>query len=74
MSNKLSTYKIKDWIVLGRTLFKPPFKVSDKLINEARIIHVKYGHSNLFSANQYIELKAGDTIIMKSDNFINNCY
>jgi len=72
MSNQLDTFKIKDWVVLGRTFFKPPFKVSDTLINEARIVHVVHGHSNLYSANQYVELNAGDTIIMKSDNFINN--
>lgn len=74
MQNKLSTYKINEWVVLGRTFFKPPFKVSDTLINEARIVHVVTGHSNLYAANQYIELNAGDTFIMKSDNFINNWY
>lgn len=74
MSNQLSTYKIKDWVVLGRTFFKPPFKVSDNLINEARIVHVVYGHSKLYAANQYVEVKEGDTIIMKSDNFINNWF
>ncbi len=72
MNKQLSIYKIKDWVVLGRTFFKPPFKISDTLINEARIVHVVHGHSNLYAANQYIELKTGDTAIMKSDNFINN--
>ncbi len=72
MKKPLSTYNIKDWVVLGRTFFKPPFKVSDNLINEARIVHVVSGKSNLYAANQYIKLTSGDTIIMKSDNFINN--
>ena len=74
MKNRLSTYKIRDWVVLGRTFFKPPFKISDSLINEARIVHVVYGHSKLYAANQYTEVKAGETIIMKSDNFINNWF
>ena len=74
MANQISTYKISEWVVLGRTFFKPPFKVSDTLINEARIVHVVYGHSKLYAANQYTEVKAGDTIIMKSDNFINNWF
>lgn len=74
MNKQLSTYKIKDWIVLGRTFFKPPFKVADTLINEARIVHVVYGHSKLYAANQYTEVRTGDTIIMKSDNFINNWF
>ena len=72
MANQLRTYKIKDWIVLGRTAFKPPFKVSDTLINEARIVHVVKGNSKLYAANQYTQLQSGDTIIMKSDNFINS--
>ena len=70
--NQLSTYKYKEWVVLGRTRFKPPFKITDTLINEARIVHVVKGHSNLYAANQCIELCADDTIIMKSDNFINS--
>ena len=72
MANQISTYKIEDWVVIGRTSFKPPFKVSDTLINEARIVHVINGNSNLYAANQYIQLQSGDTIIMKSDNFINS--
>lgn len=72
LKNQLRSYKIKDWVVLGRTFFKPPFKVSDTLINEARIVHVIHGDSNLYAANQFIKLQAGDTIIMKSDNFINS--
>ena len=71
MSSKLETYKVRDWVVFGRTEFKPPFKVSDALINEARIVHVAYGHSRLYSAHQYMELSTGDTLVMKADNFVN---
>lgn len=71
MKNRLNTYKIQDWVVLGRKFFKPPFKVSDTLINEARIAHVVHGHSKLYAANQFTTLHDGDTLIMKSDNFIN---
>ena len=72
MKRSLETYKVKDWIVLGCTSFKPPFQVSDALINEARIVHVVRGQSKIYSANKLIELKSGDTLIMKTDNFVNN--
>lgn len=70
--NRLEKHKINEWIVLGRTFFKPPFKISDTLINEARIVHVFNGKSNLYAANQFIPLQKGNTIIMKCGNFINN--
>ncbi len=69
---QLKTYSIKDWIVLGRTEFLPPKKITDELIDEARIVHVVSGESRLYSANKVLELKKGDTLIMKTDNFINN--
>lgn len=72
MKNRLTTFKIQDWVVLGRTFFKPPFKVSDTLINEARIVHVIKGRSNFYAANQQIELHSGNTVVMKPDNFINH--
>ena len=71
MESKLVTYNVQDWTVLGRNRFAPPFKVSDTLINEARIVHVARGSSILCAANQYTEFQSGDTFIMKSDNFIN---
>ncbi|OJJ16760.1 hypothetical protein BKI52_33165 [marine bacterium AO1-C] len=72
MEPQLKIYKVQDWIVLGRNRFAPPFKASDTLINEARIVHVVHGRSNLYAANQYTQLQAGDTVIMKPDNFINS--
>ena len=72
MSNQLATFNVGDWTVLGRTVFKPPFKISDSLVNEARIVHVVKGYSKLYSAQQMIELKPDDTLIMKSDNFVNH--
>jgi AraC-like DNA-binding protein len=50
----------------------PPFKISDSLINEARIVYIVRGHSRLNSANEFTPLKSGDLLIMKTDNFINN--
>ncbi|KAA3640383.1 MAG: AraC family transcriptional regulator [Bacteroidetes bacterium] len=72
MSTTLQTYKVKNWVVFGRTTFKPPFNISDALINEARIVYVVNGRSNLYSANQHIDLYPGDTLIMKPDNFVNH--
>ena len=72
MAIKLETYDIKNWTVLGRTVFKPPFNVSDALINEARIVYVVNGQSELYSSNQLIHLEKGDLLIMKTDNFVNH--
>jgi len=70
--SKAELYNVKDWRVFGRNLFKPPFKFSDSLINEARIAYVVNGSTRIYSANQYFDLKNDDLFIMKSDNFINN--
>ncbi len=72
MANKLEAYSVEKWTVFGRTTFLPPHKVSDALVNEARIVHVINGNSRLHSANQYTDLRSGDTLVMKSDNFVNN--
>jgi len=72
MNNQLITFKVKDWVVFGRTFFQPPNKVSDALINEARIVYVVNGQSKLYSANHYMEIRSRDLLIMKTDNFINN--
>ncbi len=69
---QLITFSIRDWVVLGRTEFLPPRKISDELLNEARIVHVVKGASRLHSANKVVKLGKGDTLIMKTDNFINN--
>ncbi len=74
MNNKLETHKVKEWTVLGRNTFKPPFRISDALINEARIVHVVNGNSKLFSANKILDLKTNDTVVMKADNFVNNWF
>jgi len=72
MANKLETYSVKDWVVLGETFFKPPFKVSDALINEARIVYVVHGNSKLYSPSGNANLSSGDLLIMKTDNFVNH--
>ncbi len=74
MSIKFEPYKVKEWTVLGRNTFKPPFRISDALVNEARIVHVVKGNAKLFSTNKFLELKANDTLVMKADNFVNNWF
>ncbi len=69
---KVDTYKLQNWNVLGCTRFTPPFKISDSLINEARIVHVVNGSSRLYSASQFHNFSSGDTFIMKSDKFVNS--
>lgn len=72
MEKRIETFDVKKWKVFGRNTFPPPFKVSDALINEARIVYVVQGMSRLHTANKYYTLKSGDLLIMKTDNFINN--
>lgn len=66
------TFSINNWVVVGRTRFEPPKKISDELIDEARIVHVFEGTSKLHSAHGAQTLRAGDTLVMKTDNFINH--
>lgn len=70
--SKVQTFKVKEWVVFGINTFEPPFRISDALINEARIVHVLHGQSRLHAANCSLNLKDGDTVVMKSDNFVNN--
>ena len=72
--DRLKTFSVKNWIVLGQKHFDPPLKVTDSLINEARIVHVIKGKSVLYSANQSTTLYDGDTVIMKTDNFVNSWF
>lgn len=68
----IKTFKVQEWVVFGINTFKPPLRVSDALINEARIVHVVHGQSRLHAAKHSINLQDGDTVVMKSDNFVNN--
>ncbi|HAA10502.1 MAG TPA: hypothetical protein DCE41_01930, partial [Cytophagales bacterium] len=56
----------------GRNTFPPPFKVAFTLAQEARVVHVGQGQSELYTANQRVTLGPGDTLIMKVDNFVNS--
>ena len=72
MSTNLTTFKLAHFVACGRNIFKPPFKISDALVNEARIVHVVHGSSRLYAIKNFIELNDGDTFIMKADNFVNH--
>ena len=71
MANKLDTYRVGEHTVLGRTFFVPPFKISDSLKNEARIVYVVKGRSRLYSADYTQNVSSGDCFLMKCDNFVN---
>ncbi len=53
-------------------MFEPPLRYQDSLVNEARIVHVVQGRSTLICANNVLNLSPGDTVLLKSDNFVNN--
>ncbi|KZN30592.1 hypothetical protein N480_06430 [Pseudoalteromonas luteoviolacea S2607] len=57
--------------VMGLRRFNAPYTYQDGLVNEARIVHVFKGQSSLICAGKAFSLSAGDTLLMKSDNFIN---
>lgn len=69
---KLELYNVESWTVFGRSFFKSPFRITDSLNNEARIVRIVNGRSRLYSANLFTDLSSGDTLIMKADNFVNN--
>ncbi len=71
MSRNLQIFRYKDWVALGRNSFEPPYKVSDALVNEARLVYVVQGESTLTSAQKQLKLQSQDLLIMKTDNFIN---
>ncbi len=71
MTIKQEPFKLLEKVVLGRALFKPPFKVSSALENEARFVYVVNGRSQLFFPNGQMDLKTGDGFIMKCENFVN---
>ncbi|MDK2594184.1 helix-turn-helix domain-containing protein [Pseudoalteromonas obscura] len=57
--------------VMGIKQFSAPYTYQDGLVNEARLIHIFKGQSSLICAGKTLSLKAGDTLLMKADNFIN---
>ncbi len=57
---------------MGKAEFTAPHKFQSPLDNEARYVHVINGHSNIISSLGKMNLKSGDSLIMKSGNFINN--
>lgn len=64
-------FKLDNHFVLGKRVFKAPLSYQDSLIDEARLIIILKGHSTLFCAGEAIELQAGDILLMRADNFIN---
>lgn len=69
---KRKSFNILDKVVLGKAMFKPPYKFNSPLDYEARFVHVVNGHSNIISPRGKIALKSGDSLIMKSGNFVNH--
>ncbi|KZN49848.1 helix-turn-helix domain-containing protein [Pseudoalteromonas luteoviolacea] len=67
----LKTLYYDSQVVMGLRQFSAPFTYQDGLVNEARLIHIFKGQSSLICAGKTLSLKAGDTLLMKADNFIN---
>jgi len=71
-TNDFIGLRLFEQLVMGRRTFMPPLRYQDELINEARIVHVLQGCSTLICADKVLSLKAGDTVLMKADNFVNS--
>ncbi|KZN68252.1 hypothetical protein N473_07450 [Pseudoalteromonas luteoviolacea CPMOR-1] len=67
----LQTLRYDSQVVMGLMQFSAPYTYQDGLVNEARLIHIFKGQSSLICAGKSLSLKAGDTLLMKADNFIN---
>lgn len=63
--------KYKNQTVWGIKTFSAPMTYQDSLVNEVRLLHVIKGNSSLVCSGKTLSLKAGDTLLMKADNFIN---
>lgn len=72
MTFKQEPFHLLNKVVLGRAIFQPPFKISSALENEARFVHVIKGRSRLYSPKNQVDLKEGDSLVMRCENFVNN--
>ncbi len=65
-------FTLLDKIVLGRAKFQAPFKASSALQDEARFVHIVSGNSRLCSPKHQFDLKTGDSLLMKCEQFVNH--
>lgn len=65
-------FEVLEKPTIGRRRFPSPDKISSALVNEARFVYVLNGKSKLHSPDVTLELKAGDSFVMKCENFVNN--
>ena len=72
MNFKREHFSLLDKVVLGRAIFKPPFKASSALENEARFVHIIKGNTRLYAPQSRLNLSSGDNILMRCENFVNN--
>ncbi len=72
MSFSKSDFTFQNKVVLGRALFKGPFKVNAVLEEEARFVHVRNGSSTLFVPNNKHKIESGDSFLIKCESFVNS--
>ena len=66
------TIKLAGVDVFGLAVFKPPFKASSALKDEARFVTVLHGQSRLFVPNGQLDIRTSDSFLMKCESFVNN--
>lgn len=71
---KRQDFLFEDQVLAGHLIFKPPFKASSAMQDEARFVHVVHGRSRLYSPNNKFDLQSGDSLLMKCANFVNNWF
>ena len=67
-------FKLEEQTLFGHLRFIPPFKANSAMQDEARFVHIKHGRSRLYSPNDRFDLKTGDSLLMKCENFVNNWF
>ncbi|MFT5822265.1 MAG: AraC-like DNA-binding protein [Crocinitomix sp.] len=72
MSFSRKDFKLSDKVVLGRAIFKGPFKASAALEEEARFVHVVSGKSKLFVPNDQLDINPTDSFLIKCESFVNS--
>ncbi|WP_444912931.1 helix-turn-helix domain-containing protein [Microbulbifer sp. PAAF003] len=70
-SEESVVFKIQGKMVVGQRKFRAPLSYQDRLVDEARLVYVISGCSTLVCGDESLTLSPGATVLMKTDNFIN---
>ncbi|WP_281616350.1 helix-turn-helix domain-containing protein [Flammeovirga sp. SubArs3] len=58
-------------VILEKVAFRPPFKISTDMVNEACFLHIIKGTSKLFLPERHIDLNDSDSLFLKCSTYMN---